>query len=727
MIGRNLNPFRRKGEKPVAFWSGIVDADATTREVQYTVPDYFNGTLRVFAVAVSDERIGVTEDKVLVRGDFVLTPAAPLTVTPGDEFDVSTGVANNVAGSGANARVRVGLAGDATLEIVGAASQDVAIAEGREGTARFRVKVRDRLGSGVLKFTAALGNAGATRTIDMSVRPASPYLTTLKAGMLPKGSTEVALARNLYPQFRTQQAGVSTLPLQLAHGFVSYLARYPYVCTEQLVSQAMPATLLARRPEFGYVKTQPGADLGALVDELRMRQNDAGAYRLWPGADSVVEFVSLYAQHWLLEAQERGEPVPDDLIRAGNGYLVQLASRDGNNLADERQSAYAIYLLTRQGRPMTAEIAAMRKRLAERYAKEWPQDLTAGWLAASLSLMKQDREALQLVRGLRFDAKAPYTALRRRDDARRAAALHPRAALPVAAGVAAARGAAEPRAARHARRIPVVVGGRYAAGARQLCDGHRRRTRGVVGRGCAAGRRRTATAAVAGRFAAARRRRRHRPGAALHQRQPAHGVLPDRAVRLRPPASVAGDTAGPRGGPRVHGCGRQGAAEGDRRPGSHRAPRAARTGRSRRRTDRAGGPVAGRLRTRRAAAGAGPSLCIGRGWRRRIAGRGWARRRRRRTGRGGNGRRPRRPARRIEAGPASSARRARRRRCNTGEMREDRAVFYVDSSRDLREVTYRIKATNAGTFAVPPAFGEAMYDRSVQGRSTGTRLTVIRP
>ena len=62
-----------------------------------------------------------------------------------------------------------------------------------------------------------------------------------------------------------------------------------------------------------------------------------------------------------------------------------------------------------------------------------------------------------------------------------------------------------------------------------------------------------------------------------------------------------------------------------------------------------------------------------------------------------------------------------------GEMREDRAVFYVDSSRDLREVTYRIKATNAGTFAVPPAFGEAMYDRSVQGRSTGTRLTVTRP
>jgi uncharacterized protein YfaS (alpha-2-macroglobulin family) len=238
--------------------------------------------------------------------------------TPGDEFDVSTGVANNVQGSGANARVRVTLAAASGLQVVGAPSQDVAVAEGREGTARFRVKALDRLGAGTLTFTTSLGAARATRTIDMSIRPATPYMSTLKAGVLPKGSAEVALDRALYPQYRSQKAGVSTLPLQFGHGFVGYLARYPYVCTEQLVSMAMPATLLASRPEFGYVRAQPGADVGGLVDELRQRQNDAGAYRLWPGADEVDDFVSIYAQHWLLEARERGQAVPDDLIRSGN-------------------------------------------------------------------------------------------------------------------------------------------------------------------------------------------------------------------------------------------------------------------------------------------------------------------------------------------------------------------------------------------------------------------------
>ena len=77
----------------------------------------------------------------------------------------------------------------------------------------------------------------------------------------------------------------------------------------------------------------------------------------------------------------------------GNNYLRSVAQRDGNNLTDERQSAYAMYLLTRQGQRMAAEVAAARKRLAERYRGQWEKDLTAAWLAATLDLMRQDRDA----------------------------------------------------------------------------------------------------------------------------------------------------------------------------------------------------------------------------------------------------------------------------------------------------------------------------------------------
>ena len=42
-------------------------------------------------------------------------------------------------------------------------------------------------------------------------------------------------------------------------------------------------------------------------------------------------------------------------------------------------------------------------------------------------------------------------------------------------------------------------------------------------------------------------------------------------------------------------------------------------------------------------------------------------------------------------------------------------MFYVDASKDMSEIVYRIKATNVGNYVVPPAYGEAMYDRSVVG------------
>ena len=44
----------------------------------------------------------------------------------------------------------------------------------------------------------------------------------------------------------------------------------------------------------------------------------------------------------------------------------------------------------------------------------------------------------------------------------------------------------------------------------------------------------------------------------------------------------------------------------------------------------------------------------------------------------------------------------------------------------MREFVYRIKATNAGTYIVPPAYGESMYDRTVQARSLGSKLNVER-
>jgi uncharacterized protein YfaS (alpha-2-macroglobulin family) len=403
LLGANLNPFKRKTDRPVAWWSGIVEAGDQERSLDWTVPDYFNGSLRIMAVAVNDGGIGVADQTALVRGDLILSPNAPLTVTPGDEFEVSVGVANNVVGSGSEAQVNVKLEPSAHFEIIGPAQTTLKIAEMREASTRFRVRTRDVLGSGSLKFTAGVGSKTGALIATVSVRPASPYVTSLLAGSF-RGESRVPVTRNLYPEYRTLEASVSTLPLALAHGLTGYLTRYPYSCTEQLVSEGMPAIVLSHRPEFGELKSRAGASLATMIDELRARQIGDGSFRYWAGGVETVDFVSVYALHVLLEASERGAALPADLLAAGKPYLFQLARRDGENLADERSSAYAIYLLARQGIVVSNEAAALQQRLVGRYPKDWPQDIVAAYLASAYQLMKQDGAANQAIAKVAFGA-----------------------------------------------------------------------------------------------------------------------------------------------------------------------------------------------------------------------------------------------------------------------------------------------------------------------------------
>ena len=408
-LGKHLNPFKRKTDKPAVYWSGIIESGPQERELTWQVPETFNGTLRVMAVAVNQDSIGVYEKKTLSRGDFVLSPNAPLTVTPGDEFDVSVGIANNVAGSGAEAQIAVTLAASPHLEIVGAASNTLKVGELREGVTRFKVRVKDELGAGMLNFSASGMNKSAKLGTSISVRPAQPYITLLTAGTVRNGTAEAPVTRNLYPHHRKLEASISHVPLALAHGLTAYLQGFQYSCTEQLVSMGLPALILGSRPEFGYVKSKDYKTLDDLINVLRGRQNGEGAFGLWAANAHVVDHVSVYVMHFLIEARERGRTVPQDIIVNGNNYLRSIAAGDGGGLVQERTRAYAMYLLTRQGIVTTNFAAALQKRLEANHAKIYAQDIATTYLAASYQLMKQQRLADQLIAGAAFGVPVSLT------------------------------------------------------------------------------------------------------------------------------------------------------------------------------------------------------------------------------------------------------------------------------------------------------------------------------
>ncbi len=398
-LSKNLNPFKRRADKPAVWWSGIVDVDGS-KTLTFRLPDSFNGRIRVSAVAVSPQRLGIAETNSTVRGDFVLTPTVPTHIAPGDEFELPIGIANTIEGAKSPVDVTATLVLPASLTLVGTTPAAVRIAPGDETTVRFRLRAGAALGAVPIGIRATSGNWNAQRRIELSLRPAVVAREELRAG---RADSRIVLEklRNMYEPMATRRIAASVSPLIAIDGLSAYLRDYPHLCTEQLLSQAMPALVYGSRPELGHV-VEGKVDPSQLVDLMRSRQNSEGGLGLWSATPDADPFVTGYAALYLLEARDRGVAVPSDLVESLDGYLETLAAdRSRHDLAFLRQRAFAVYLLVRQGRNVGNLLGAVQEQLDRDVPKTWRDDATGMLLAASYARLQQDAPARALaIRGL---------------------------------------------------------------------------------------------------------------------------------------------------------------------------------------------------------------------------------------------------------------------------------------------------------------------------------------
>ncbi|HYR21822.1 MAG TPA: alpha-2-macroglobulin [Chthoniobacterales bacterium] len=400
---QKLNPFKRVTDKPVVFWSGIVDSDQTQREVVYNVPDYFDGTLKIMAVAIANDTVGSGERESLIRGPFVITPSVPVLAAPGDEFETGVTVANNVEGSGQNAQVELRAQSNEQLSIVSGSTKTLSIAEGREQTAVFKFRANDKLGSGEITFVAKANGQETKRRATLSVRPPAPYMTEVHSGSF-KDKIDIALTRDMHPEFRKLDATVSALPLGLARGLDSYLHDFPYGCSEQITSGAFCRLMLVNESDFGLSRAEVNKQLEHTFGILARRQNDQGAFGYWvPETGDHISFVSAYVMDFLSESKAAGFAPPPDMFASGLRYLQKMVGKQPEDLTDARRVAYAIYVLTREGVITTNYILNLRDWLDKNAKDEWQNDIAGVYLAGALHLLHKDSEAERLIDNYKFD------------------------------------------------------------------------------------------------------------------------------------------------------------------------------------------------------------------------------------------------------------------------------------------------------------------------------------
>ena len=276
----------------------------------------------------------------------------------------------------------------------------------KEGTLSFRLKATEQLGSGDLLFTATYKDKTITRQVSTSVRPITPYrIKTIMGRMDGKTQTFSGL-RQMYPEFNEQNASVSYSPMILAKGLTEYLDGYEYFCSEQIVSRALPLVIGNKYPEFNLI-TDKTIPFTAVMQKLQSRQNSKGAIGLWYSTYNVDPFITLYTVHFLLEAKDAGLVIPKDLLENANKYVKLVASGSLTDSYNLRLRAYAIYLLTRQNIITTNQIASVIEDLNHNY-KSWSTDITALYLASSYKMLKMDKQADNLLKPIWKDLSKAY-------------------------------------------------------------------------------------------------------------------------------------------------------------------------------------------------------------------------------------------------------------------------------------------------------------------------------
>ncbi|MWP61834.1 MG2 domain-containing protein [Gilliamella sp. Pas-s25] len=397
VLSNHLNPFKRKVDEPVAYWSGIIDVDGD-KTVEYKVPDYFNGKIRIMAVSVGDKTMGHTQMSTTVHNDIVLQPNAPYFAAPDDEFEVTLNVTNLIENIGDKAiPINVKVSTTPNLSITGDNKKNIELANGKDGVLKFNFKATNKLGNADLHFSANYNDITITRDISLSIRPLTEYRLITKMGRMDGAKETITDFRDMYSDLSKREAAVSYSPFILSKGLNTYLQDYPHYCSEQIVSRAIPILIANKYRDFDLASKEGVSSLSELFQVLQSRQNSEGAIGLWYSTYNVNPFITLYAVNFMLEAKEMGYKVPKKMLDNANKYLQTIAESSYSDTYGLRVRAYAIYLLTRQNQVTTSYLASAIHDL-NRKTDLWKKDITAMYLASSYKMLKMDKEANKLLK-----------------------------------------------------------------------------------------------------------------------------------------------------------------------------------------------------------------------------------------------------------------------------------------------------------------------------------------
>ncbi|MEL6857790.1 MAG: alpha-2-macroglobulin [Pseudomonadota bacterium] len=387
----------------VALFSGIVEIGrGGEAEIEFDVPE-FNGELRLMAVAWSATGLGSSDRPLTVRREAPVDLILPRFMAPGDEA-VATVSIDNVelpdgefsAGFSASAPISV-----ASAEFSKTIPSGTRVDEGLRFSA-------DGAGVAALKLSVeGPENYSIDRSYDIQTRSAFLPVTNISRALMEEDQTyapDASLFDGFVPGTARMTVSFSGLPVD-ANALYNSLARYPYGCTEQTISRAMPLIYAEQLIEEGANGEEPVARdrVQVALSRVLNRQSDNGAFGLWRAGDGYASpWLGAYTTDFLYRAKEQGYEVPQAALDRAYSSLRTIAQGDAWRVYGyqtdvyesryhvdteqklmQRAGPYALYVLARAGK---ADVSRLRY-LHDRELNEMRSPLARAHLGAALAYM----------------------------------------------------------------------------------------------------------------------------------------------------------------------------------------------------------------------------------------------------------------------------------------------------------------------------------------------------
>ena len=414
--GDAMSEKRLEGDPPtedlVAFFSGPVEvgADGVARTA-FDLPA-FNGTVRLMAVVWSPAGVGQAEADILVRDPVVVTASVPRLLAPGDTSRLLLEIVHASGPTG-----RMGLDVTASGVALGPVPSGVDLVA--QGKATFSVPLTaSEAGLATLRVALTTPDGKQlTRDLTLPVRSNDPELSRQTRFTLAAGQTfdfDGNVFAGLVPGTGTATLAAGPLARFDAPGLLAALDRYPYGCTEQITSAAMPLIYFDEMARVMGLAAQATAAerIEQAIAEVLTNQGSNGSFGLW-GPSSGDLWLDAYVTDFLSRAKGKGHAVPDRAFRMALDNLRNAVNYYTDFDSGGQDLAYALHVLAREGAAAVGDL----RYYADVKGEAFGSPLAAAQIGAALAAYgDQTRADAMFARAARMlDGPAENTALWRAD------------------------------------------------------------------------------------------------------------------------------------------------------------------------------------------------------------------------------------------------------------------------------------------------------------------------